>query len=111
MKIIRDGNLANWLSSLLGFMGVNIAVMAVEFYSNGSTGQIVYLVIGVLILGLATNSDRASMWNIKPFGDLTFPKNKPGEKTPPESLFEKALSWFFFLAIVVSIYFWGMINK
>ena len=106
MKIIRDGNLANWVSSLLGFIGGNICLATIKFCPNGSMEQIIYGMVGLIIVGFATNSDRAITWKIKSFGNLTFPPNKPGEKTPPESLLEKTIDWSFLIGLVLSIYFW-----
>lgn len=106
MKIIRNGNLVGWVSSLLGFIGVNIGFYAVVTLPNNSVMQLLIATLGITIAGFATNSDRAITWKIKSFGNLTFPPNKPGEKTPPEGLLEKIISWAFFAGTALSIYLW-----
>ncbi len=106
MKIIRDGNLTSWINSLLILTGANIGLYAIETFPNNSMAQLLIGTLGIAIAGVGGHSAQAHTLKSKPFGNLTFPPNKPGEKTPPESSLEKITSWVFFGGTALSIYLW-----
>lgn len=106
MKLIKDGNLIGWVNSLLILIGANIGLYAIETFPNNSMTQILIGTLGLAIAGIGGHSSQAHTLKSKPFGNLTFPPNKPGEKTPPESLLEKTIDWSFLIGLVLSIYFW-----
>ncbi len=106
MKLIKDGNLVSWINSLLILIGGNISLATIKFCPNGSMEQIIYGTIGLILGGIGGYSAQARTLKRKPFGDLTFPPNKLGEKALPESLLEKIIDWSFLIGLVLSIYFW-----
>jgi hypothetical protein len=94
MKIIKNGNFTSLVRSLLLIIGG--CMIFIPIYTHEYTGlpKNVILLISLFGLGLAAlggYTAQADTYRLHPFGDLTWPKDKPGEKSKEESRTEKFL--------------------
>lgn len=94
MKIIRNGNFTSAVQALLIVIGIGLIFIPIYTYEYTGIPKDIILLISFLGLGIAAfggYSAKAELYRLRPFGDLTWPKDKPGEKSKEESRTEKFL--------------------
>lgn len=94
MKIIKNGNFTSLVRSLLLIIGGGMIFIPIYTHEYTGLPKNIILLISFFGLGIAAlggYSAQADTYRLPPFGDLTWPKDKPGEKSKEESRTEKFL--------------------
>jgi protein-S-isoprenylcysteine O-methyltransferase Ste14 len=106
MKIIKDGNFTTMIRILIVDTGLVMAADSYYFMAEISDLNTLYIWIimwfGLLLAAIGGYSSQANTLQIKPFGNLTFPKatltkniTKSLEEVLDKMLFSVLLSFFF----------------
>lgn len=110
MKIIRNGNFTSVVQALLIIVGIGLIFIPIYTYEYTRIPKDIILLISFLGLGIAAlggYSAKAELYRLNPFGDLTWPKDKPGEKSKEESRTEKFLDGM--LTALFTVVFIGVV--
>ena len=94
MKIIKNGNFTSLVRSLLLIIGGSMIFIPIYTHEYTGLPKNIILIIsffGLAIAALGGYTAQADTYRLRPFGDLTWPKDKPGEKSKEESRTEKFL--------------------
>lgn len=94
MKIIKNGNFTSVVQALLIIIGIGLIFVPIYSYEYTRIPKDLILLISFVGLGVAAlggYSAKAELYRLRPFGDLTWPKDNPGEKSKEESRTEKFL--------------------
>jgi hypothetical protein len=106
MKIIKNGNFTPIIRSLLIILGVSIVALPIIFKEYVFwSGEIKVLIfwIGIIVAAFGGYTAQADTYRLRPFGDLTWPKDKPGEKSKEESSTEKLLDKFLTMILALPL--------
>jgi len=110
MKVIKNGNFTSVVRALLIIIGVSLIFVPIYFeYDLNLSGYtaIFLLLFGLVVAALGGYSAKAELYRLRPFGDLTWPKDKPGEKSKEESRTEKFLDGM--LTALFTVVFIGVV--
>jgi hypothetical protein len=110
MKVIRNGNFTSVVQALLIIIGVSLIFVPIYFENDLNLSKytkMFLLLFGLLIGAFGGYSAKAELYRLHPFGDLTWPKDKPGEKSKEESRTEKFLDGM--LTALFTITFIGVV--
>lgn len=94
MKIIRNGNFTSVIQALLIIIGISLIFIPIYFENELTLSRytkMFLLLFGLVVAAFGGYSAKAELYRLRPFGDLTWPKDKPGEKSKEESKTEKFL--------------------
>lgn len=117
MKIIRNGNFTPLVRSLLIIIGGSMIFIPIYTYEYTGIPKNIILLISFFGLGIAAlggYTAQADTYRLRPFGDLTWPKDKPGEKSKEESSTEKLLDKVLTMILalpIIGIVLYGSLNQ